>query len=125
MPGSERHTDLLAMLRDRRKEAERDVDELVKDEELRKQSRRSLSLPPDPDIEARVLEIKKGALVLYDEALRQLEAGEYGLCSDCGNEINFRRLRALPFAQRCKECQEAQSAREAQERIKNNAFTLS
>jgi len=37
----------------------------------------------------------KGALVRFD-------AGQYGLCSVCGEEIEAGRLEALPFATRCK-----------------------
>ena len=42
-----------------------------------------------------------------DEALVRLEEGNYGLCFECGDEIAQPRLRALPFAVRCKDCEEA------------------
>lgn len=41
-----------------------------------------------------------------DEALKKLEYGSYGICEECGHEIDVRRLEALPFAVKCRECQE-------------------
>jgi DnaK suppressor protein len=43
-----------------------------------------------------------------EAALRRLEAGELGACSDCGSRISGARLRALPFAALCRGCQEKQ-----------------
>ncbi len=40
-----------------------------------------------------------------DAALEGLGRGEYGLCRDCGASIGLARLKALPFAQRCRPCQ--------------------
>ena len=36
-----------------------------------------------------------------------LKGTVYGYCSDCGGEISEQRLRALPFAVRCKDCEES------------------
>jgi DnaK suppressor protein len=49
-------------------------------------------------------------------ALERLSAGRYGLCQDCETFIGVPRLRALPFAQRCRDCQgqaEQRARREA------------
>lgn len=46
-------------------------------------------------------------LRLITAALARLEAGTYGLCLDCGELIPVRRLRAVPWAERCVSCQEA------------------
>jgi len=40
-----------------------------------------------------------------DGALQRIEAGEYGDCDECGNEISYARLEAQPTAIRCVECQ--------------------
>lgn len=45
-------------------------------------------------------------LAELDAALARLEAGEYGICVDCGEEISRERLLANPAADRCCECQE-------------------
>lgn len=39
------------------------------------------------------------------EALARLDAGRYGLCKDCDEAIDTRRLAAEPFAIRCTACQ--------------------
>ncbi|MGD9831534.1 MAG: TraR/DksA family transcriptional regulator [Piscinibacter sp.] len=39
------------------------------------------------------------------EALARLDAGRYGLCKDCDEPIDTRRLAAEPFAIRCTACQ--------------------
>ena len=49
-------------------------------------------------------------------ALERLSNGQYGLCQDCEGFVGVARLRALPFAQRCRECQsqaEQRARREA------------
>lgn len=38
-------------------------------------------------------------------ALRRVELGTYGLCQDCGEPIDERRLRALPATPYCTACQ--------------------
>jgi len=40
-----------------------------------------------------------------EAALRRLDDGSYGLCTDCGVEIGVERLHAEPEAARCIECQ--------------------
>lgn len=44
-------------------------------------------------------------LQAIDAAFRRMEAGEYGQCEECGNEIGHPRLQAQPTATRCVECQ--------------------
>jgi len=39
------------------------------------------------------------------EALQRLDVGRYGLCKDCGDSIDARRLAAELFAVRCTACQ--------------------
>ena len=39
------------------------------------------------------------------DALRQMQAGTYGICSSCGGEIPEARLQARPEATRCIDCQ--------------------
>ncbi|MBN1114176.1 MAG: TraR/DksA family transcriptional regulator [Oligoflexia bacterium] len=40
------------------------------------------------------------------EALAKLDAGEYGLCEECGVEITQKRLEAYPTSRLCVSCQE-------------------
>lgn len=45
-------------------------------------------------------------LQLIDEALQRIEDEEYGKCQNCGNEIQAKRLAAIPWARYCLSCQE-------------------
>jgi DnaK suppressor protein len=58
------------------------------------------------DIELRLIQMKAEILKRIDESIARLNAGVYGYCSSCGEEIAMARLRALPFAVRCRECEE-------------------
>ena len=40
-----------------------------------------------------------------EDALRRIEAGEYGFCEECGETITKKRLMAVPFARLCINCQ--------------------
>ena len=42
----------------------------------------------------------------FNEALRRLYAGEYGVCESCGNAIARARLLAVPTARLCRDCKE-------------------
>lgn len=68
------------------------------------------------DIELALIQMKAETLNKIGEALARLEDGRYGVCFECGDEISEPRLRALPFAVRCKDCEEAREVAEQRER---------
>jgi DnaK suppressor protein len=68
------------------------------------------------DIEFALVQMKSETLNKVNDALTRLEQGDYGYCFDCGEEIAEKRLRALPFAVRCKDCEEARENAENRER---------
>lgn len=68
------------------------------------------------DLEFALVQMKSETLNKVNDALSRLEQGNYGNCFDCGEEIGERRLRALPFAVRCKDCEEARETAEQRER---------
>lgn len=68
------------------------------------------------DIVFALLQMKAETLTRIDEALTRLEEGAYGNCFECGEEIAHQRLRALPFAVRCRDCEEAREAAALRER---------
>src|SRR5919109_3476851 len=68
------------------------------------------------DIEFALVQMKSETLNKINDALVHLEHGDYGFCFDCGEEIAEKRLRALPFAVRCKDCEEARENAEQRER---------
>jgi len=45
-------------------------------------------------------------LQMIDEAIKRIEAEEYGECQNCGNVIQPKRLQAIPWARYCLNCQE-------------------
>jgi len=69
------------------------------------------------DIELALIQMKAETLNKINEALARLETGRYGLCFECGEEISEARLRALPFAVRCKDCEEARENAANRERM--------
>ena len=69
------------------------------------------------DIEFALLQMKAETLSKITEALDRLEAGTYGYCYECGAEIAEQRLRALPFAARCKGCEEERETSRDRERV--------
>ena len=69
------------------------------------------------DIEFALLQMKTETLTKINAALERLEEGTYGYCYECGEEIAGRRLRALPFAARCRDCEEMHELELNRERI--------
>jgi DnaK suppressor protein len=67
-----------------------------------------------PDIEFALIRMKAETL---DQINQGVVSAGYGHCLECGEEIPERRLRALPFAIRCKDCEEALEV--AEERVED------
>ena len=66
------------------------------------------------DIDLILIQMRAVTLARIGEVLVKLDAGEYGVCRTCAGQIAERRLRALPFAVRCRACEdrlERESAR--------------
>jgi DnaK suppressor protein len=47
-----------------------------------------------------------------DQALERVETGMFGICEDCGNEINIQRLEARPVTTMCIDCKTLQEEEE-------------
>ena len=43
---------------------------------------------------------------MITEALARIEEGAFGECLNCGEDVEIRRLEAVPWARLCKNCQE-------------------
>jgi len=43
-------------------------------------------------------------LRLVEQALKRLEEGTYGVCIECGEDIEEKRLEYVPFARYCTDC---------------------
>ena len=77
----------------------------------------SSELDIQDEIEFALIQMKAETLNKIEEALRRVEEGTYGFCFECGEEISEKRLRALPFAVRCKDCEEARENAAEREKI--------
>ena len=121
-----RYIDLKSMLEERRRELQAEVQGKMRDVRAVGVWGGKLSEVLDAvesseadiqeDIEFALIQMKSETLNKVNDALVRLEQGDYGNCFDCGEEIAEKRLRALPFAVRCKDCEEAREAAERRER---------
>jgi DnaK suppressor protein len=123
--GRSRYNELKQMLLGRRRELQAQVQDKMRDVratgEVTKLSEvfdagESSEADIQEDIELALIQMKSETLSRVDDALTRLEQGNYGNCFDCGEEIAEKRLRALPFAVRCKDCEEAREIAEQRER---------
>lgn len=60
----------------------------------------------------RLLGREKTFLKKIDHALARIEEGTFGICEECEEEINAKRLEARPETTMCIKCKEAQERRE-------------
>ena len=65
------------------------------------------------ELAIRNLDRESGLLRQVKGALARLEDGSYGVCVHCDEEINPKRLAAVPWAQFCISCQELADTRKA------------
>ena len=63
-------------------------------------------------MELRARDRERKLIRKIDESLTDLEAGDYGFCEQCGEEIGIRRLEARPTATLCIECKTLDEIRE-------------
>jgi DnaK suppressor protein len=59
------------------------------------------------EIDLALTQLKGETLQRVAAALSRLEEGHYGRCAECEGEIREARLKAMPFAIRCRECESA------------------
>jgi DnaK suppressor protein len=52
-----------------------------------------------------VADIRRQELTRMDEAMNKLERGTYGICDECGTEIDEKRLSVSPLVLYCIDCQ--------------------
>jgi DnaK suppressor protein len=62
------------------------------------------------EVEDRLARDDRNLVEKIDFALQRLDAGTYGQCVGCGNEIPLARLQAKPSVSLCLACQEAKDA---------------
>jgi DnaK suppressor protein len=124
--GRSRYADLKQMLEERQREIQAEVQGRMRD--VRSEGGwankatdvldtvESSEADIQDEIEFALIQMKSETLNKITDALSRLEQGNYGNCFDCGEEIAEKRLRALPFAVRCKDCEEHREAAEQRQR---------
>ncbi|MGR9051411.1 MAG: RNA polymerase-binding protein DksA [Gammaproteobacteria bacterium] len=65
-------------------------------------------------LELRTRDRERKLIKKIDEALKEIESGDYGYCESCGIEIGIRRLEARPTATLCIDCKTLDEIREKQ-----------
>jgi DnaK suppressor protein len=122
----DRYGELRQMLEERRREITAAVQEKIRDVRTENtygkmnevlDAGESSEADIQEDIEFALIQMKAETLNKINEALVRLEEGAYGYCYECGEEIAQRRLRALPFAVRCKDCEEAREMAQQREKM--------
>jgi DnaK suppressor protein len=123
---SGRYEELRRLLEDRRREIMSQVHEKIKGVRTESSGKKmsevydtgeSSESDIQEDIEFALIQMKTETLSKINEALSRLEEGAYGNCFECGDEIAPQRLRALPFAVRCKDCEQARENAQLRERL--------
>jgi RNA polymerase-binding protein DksA len=65
----------------------------------------------DRELDYTLEENSEHVLSEIDAALKRIEDGTYGQCSNCGKQIPEERLEALPYATLCIDCQRLREGR--------------
>jgi DnaK suppressor protein len=65
-------------------------------------------------LELRTRDRERKLIKKIEEAMENLERGDYGYCETCGVEIGLRRLEARPTATQCIDCKTLDEIRERQ-----------
>jgi len=68
----------------------------------------------DIALELRNRDRERKLIKKIDETITRMEAGEYGYCNSCGEEIGLKRLEARPTATLCIDCKTLEEVRERQ-----------
>jgi DnaK suppressor protein len=58
----------------------------------------------DRELDSTLEESEGQHLAHVDAALRRIEAGTFGICENCGQEIGYERLEAMPWVTLCIDC---------------------
>jgi DnaK suppressor protein len=85
----------------------------------------AIEVEHDDDLAFALVQMKAQALNGVAEAVRRIDDGTYGHCVDCAEAIAAVRLRALPFAVRCRSCEEQRERSGRRERVTERRWSSS
>ena len=74
--------------------------------------RAGFAAEPETEDEIAERERERRELAYVEASLRRLHEPEFGLCTDCGEEIPYKRLKARPVTTLCIECKTQQEREE-------------
>ena len=114
MANTMHYDELRRMLITRRRALENEIqnnlraarDDASEQRSYRVESGETTEVHPEDELAFALIQMKAEVLVRINEAVRRLDDGTYGYCGECNDLIATPRLRALPFAVRCKDCEE-------------------
>ena len=67
-------------------------------------------LRQDLDLAVSVINTDWETAKAVEQAMALLETGEYGICQECGEPINLKRLEAIPWTTLCVSCKQSQDS---------------
>ncbi|GBE57940.1 general stress protein 16O [bacterium BMS3Abin01] len=113
---------LLKKLHEVRDKLEQDLERLARDtDETEQELTAGLSyddrvaglaaLAQDRELDLSLEEKVNMLLTRVNEAIKEFQKGEYGICKSCGKPISPERLEFLPYVERCIDCQREQETR--------------
>jgi DnaK suppressor protein len=71
-----------------------------------------VSMEVERELTIHMLERDKKLLLKIREALRKIDCGTYGICEECGEDIDINRLEMRPVAELCITCKRRQEKME-------------
>lgn len=124
MANTMHYDELRRMLITRRRELEQQIQnnlraaraDVSEQRSCRVESGETTEVHPEDEMAFALIQMKAEVLTRINEAVRRLDDGTYGYCGECGDPIATPRLRALPFAVRCKDCEEMREQAAQQQR---------
>jgi DnaK suppressor protein len=70
------------------------------------------AMEADRNFTLRIRDRERKLIVKIRQALERIDAGTYGICEVCGEDISIKRLKARPVTTQCIECKTKEEARE-------------
>ncbi len=70
------------------------------------------TIESDRSFELRIRDRERKLLSKIEDALIRIDEGEYGICDECGCDINVKRLEARPVTTLCIDCKTLQEKKE-------------
>src|SRR5262249_54976998 len=76
------------------------------------------------DIDFALVQMQAETINKIRMAIERISSSDYGICESCQGEIPVKRLRAVPFATRCRNCQENEERVERRARVTGPTYLV-